>query len=172
MLNRSAGWHRTGNPFRGALAGSSGVRRALQAKRLQSLRGSEARGRQTLWVPPQEDLRHPDPLNRGAGGGDSRQHEHPVEGPATSVADPTAGCSVCACGYGYPEHVATSCLVGARGGRPKDPHHKVLWPEWPLPVAKPVDGATPILINVDRHPTAPAPCAERLGATCRNAGRN
>lgn len=39
MLNRSAGWHRTGNPFRGALAGSSGVRRALQPRRLQSPRG-------------------------------------------------------------------------------------------------------------------------------------
>lgn len=120
------------------------------------------------WVPPQQDLRHPVPLIRGAVRGVSkfRQHEHPVEGPATEVAEPTAGCGVCACGYGYPEHVATSCLVGV-SGRPKNPHYKVLWPEWPLPVAKPVDGATPILIYVFHHPIARGRCARRLGTTCR-----
>lgn len=123
------------------------------------------------WVPPQQDLRHPVPLSRGAARGVSRfrQHEHPVEGPATEVAEPTAGCSVCACGYGYPEHVATSCLIGV-SGRPKNPHHKVLWPEWPLTVAKPVDGATLILIYATRHPIAPGRCARRLGTTCRIPG--
>lgn len=120
------------------------------------------------WVPPQQDLRHPVPLIRGAVRGVSRfrQHEHPVEGPATEVAEPTAGCSVCACGYGYPEHVATSCLEGVSGW-PKNPHYKVLWPEWPLPVAKPVDGATPILIYVSHHPIAPGRFARRLRTTCR-----
>lgn len=92
-----------------------------------------------------EGLRHLNPLDRGAGWGMSRQHEHPVEGPATcEVAEPTAGCGVCACGYGYPDHVATSWFLGVRG-RLKDPYYKVFWPEWPLPACpRPVDGATPI----------------------------
>lgn len=64
-------------------------------------------GRQTRAGAAPEGLRHPDPLSRGVGRGVSRQHKHPVEGPATSVAEPTAGCGVCARGCGYPKHVAS-----------------------------------------------------------------
>lgn len=167
MLNRSTGWHRTGNPFRGALAGSSGVRRALQLRRLVITSRLGGPGRQTPAGAAPEGLRHPDPLNKGGGRGVLRQHKHPVEGPATGkVGGPTAGCGVCACGYGYPEHVATSCLEGV-SGRPKNLHHKVRWPEWPLPVAKPVDGATPLWTYVERHPTALARSDLRFRVTCR-----
>lgn len=117
MLNRSADGNRTGNPFGEpckALRCQKGA--PAEATAIASRLGGP--GRQTHMGAAPEGLRHLNPLDRGAGRGISRQHEHPVEGPATcEVADPTAGCSVCACGGGYPDHVATSCLLGVSVGQ-------------------------------------------------------
>lgn len=165
MLNRSAGSNRASNPF-GKLGKASRCQKGAPAEATAITSRLGGPGRQTRTGAAPRGLRHPSPLNRGVHRG-VRQHKHPVEGPATGkVADPTAGCGVCACGYGYPEHVATSCPEGV-SGKPKNPHYKVLWPEWPLPVAKPVDGATLILIYVDSHPTALHGCEPHLMATCR-----
>lgn len=125
-------------------------------------------GRQTHMGAAPEGLRHLNPLDRGAGRGISRQHEHPVEGPATcEVADPTAGCSVCACGYGYPDHVATSWFVGV-SGRPTDPHHKVVGPSGPSRLPSRSTGSLAFSIYVRRHHTAEVGPEETLGATCRS----
>lgn len=154
MLNRSTGANRTGNPF-GELCKALRCQKGAPAEATAIASRLGGPGRQTRTGAAPEGLRrHLDPLGRGAGREMSRQHEHPVEGPATcEVADPTAGCSVCACGYGYPDHVATSWFVGV-SGRPTNLHHKVVGPSGPSRLPSRSTGPLAFSIYVRRHHTA------------------
>ncbi len=167
MLNRSTGANRTGNPF-GELCKALRCQKGAPAEATAIASRLGGPGRQTRTGAAPEGLRrHPDPLGRGAGRGDCRQHEHPAEGPATcEVADPTAGCGVCACGYGYPDHVATSWSVGV-SGRPTDLHYKVLGPSGPSRLPSRSQGPLAFSIYVRRHHTAGGGPQETLGAPCR-----
>lgn len=170
MLNRSTGANRTGNPF-GELCKALRCQKGAPAEATAIASRLGGPGRQTRTGAAPEGLRrHPDPLGRGAGRGDCRQHEHPVEGPATcEVADPTAGCGVCACGCGYPDHVATSWSVGV-SGRPTDLHYKVLGPSGPSRLPSRSQGPLAFSIYVRRNHTATPMSHVPLIATCRFQG--
>ncbi len=125
----------------------------------------------TLTGAAPDDLRHPGPLTRGADRGACGQHERPVEGPAATAADPTAGCGVSGDGYGYADHVGTFLLAKRVLGRLSDPHYKVRRPRGPSRLAKAGRRGHSFLINAGGHCTVPAVIRVPLGYTCRKAQR-
>jgi hypothetical protein len=89
-----------------------------------------------------DDLRHPGPLTRGADRGACGQHERPVEGPAATAADPTAGCGVSGDGCGYPDHVGTFLLAKGCSAGFRTPTTRSVGHVAPPGLPRPVDGAT------------------------------